>query len=50
MRRLQHARERAGLTADDATAAREEAERSAAARDRAEAARDAALRSLRDLE
>jgi hypothetical protein len=50
MRRLQHARERARLTADDATAAREEAERRAAARDRAEAAREAALRSLRALE
>jgi hypothetical protein len=49
-RRLQHAGERARLTAADATAAREEAERRAAARDRAEAARDVALRSLRDLE
>jgi hypothetical protein len=49
-RRLKRANERAEITAADEAAAREEAERKAAALDRAEAARDAARRSVRDLE
>ncbi|HXB56261.1 MAG TPA: hypothetical protein VN461_15890 [Vicinamibacteria bacterium] len=49
-RRFNRAQERVGITAADAAAAREEAERKAAALEQAEAARDAARRSLRDLE
>ncbi|HKC13725.1 MAG TPA: hypothetical protein VKI41_17000 [Vicinamibacteria bacterium] len=49
-RRLNRATERAGITAADAVAAREEAEQKTVALEQAEAARDAARRSLRDLE